>query len=83
MFFAIVNLILLNIVFGIIVDTFAELREGNNELLEDMNNRCFICNLELDEFTSFGLDRDLHVDKVHKIWNYLKYLDTPQNNSSC
>ena len=43
------NVIFMNIVFGIIIDTFAELRDQKNELDDDMNNVCFICNLHRNE----------------------------------
>ena len=42
-FFAIVTNVLLNIIFGIIIDTFAELRQQRNEKLKDLKENCFIC----------------------------------------
>ena len=43
------NVIFMNIMFGIIIDTFAELRDQKNVLDDDMNNVCFICNLHRNE----------------------------------
>ena len=42
-FFASINIVFLNIIFGIIVDTFAELREKKNKMDEDKKTICFIC----------------------------------------
>ncbi len=45
-FFALVNIVFLNIIFGIIVDTFAELREKKNKMDEDKKTVCFICGVD-------------------------------------
>lgn len=42
-FFIIVLVIGLNVVFGIIVDTFSELRDERFEIEEHMESKCFIC----------------------------------------
>jgi len=42
-FFIFVIICLLNIIFGIIIDTFADLRDKRNEFEELKNNKCFIC----------------------------------------
>jgi hypothetical protein len=41
-------------VFGIIVDTFSELRNARNVIEEDRLNSCFICSLKGDEFERAG-----------------------------
>ena len=45
-FFVIVITILLNIIFGIIIDTFAQLIGAKEEMLVDIKNVCFICNID-------------------------------------
>ena len=45
-FFLIITTIILNVVFGIIIDSFAQLREMDNARLTDIQNNCFICNLD-------------------------------------
>jgi len=50
-FFASINIVFLNIIFGIIVDTFALLREQKECRKEDMKNKCYICNI--DRYTVF------------------------------
>ena len=56
LFFIVVNTILLNIVFGIIVDTFSQLRDEKCEQEKDMKNYCFICGLENYVFDRRGMD---------------------------
>ena len=41
--------VLLNVIFGIIIDTFSELRSDSLRMLQDMQNTCFIC--RIDRFT--------------------------------
>jgi len=43
--FMIINIILLNIIFGIIIDTFAELRKKITDYKMNKANVCFICSL--------------------------------------
>ena len=49
-FFLVVITILLNIIFGIIIDTFAQLRDKKSQTEEDMKNICFICNIDRQIF---------------------------------
>jgi len=72
-FFAVIIVILLNIVFGIILDTFGELREKRNAIEEDIRTRCFICNVESDELQRFGVSFSSHIKHEHNMWNYVYY----------
>lgn len=74
-FFLIVNITLLNIIFGIIIDTFAQLRDKKRQVEHDIKNFCFICNLQryvLDKDTEEGFDYHCAVD--HDTWQYLNYI---------
>eukprot|EP00667_Euglena_gracilis_P000043 EG_transcript_43 len=74
-FFMVVVVILLNIIFGIIIDTFAELRDQRQKVEEDTRRRCFICGVDSDTF-----DRHIrggfeyHVTKSHNMWHYLYFI---------
>ena len=46
LFFFIVIIITLNLIFGVIIDTFADLRAEKNENEENRRNTCFICGLD-------------------------------------
>ena len=49
-----INIVSMNIIFGIIIDTFAELRDAQNTRDEDLKNVCFISGYERDVFEKQG-----------------------------
>jgi len=68
-----VNLILGNIFFGVIVDTFNELRDENDVINADKNNKCFICHK--DKFESIDNENfEDHRIKRHGIFNYIYFV---------
>lgn len=74
-FFLIVTVILFDIVTGIIIDTFAELRDEKSEKEEDIRNVCFICNIERQIFerdTTEGFEFHIAVD--HDVWQYMNFI---------
>jgi len=77
-FFIIVIVLLMNIVFGIIIDTFGSLRESENERHELMQSRCFICGLSKDLFEdmrqSGGRGFSSHWKEEHNYWNYIFFI---------
>jgi len=73
-FFMIIIIIILNVVFGIILDTFGELRDKRNSIDEDIRERCFICSLDSDTFQRQSLGFQHHIDNEHNTWNYLHFL---------
>jgi len=73
-FFIAVIIVLLNIVFGIIIDTFATLREMTAAKIDDMRNMCFICSIDRYTLDKNGTPFDIHIKKEHNMWKYLNYL---------
>jgi len=73
-FFIIVLIILMNIIFGIILDTFAALREETQNKTNDMKNTCFICSIDRSEFDRNGTPFEIHIKSEHNMWMYLYYL---------
>jgi hypothetical protein len=67
-------LFLINIILGIIVDNFAEFRNNLDELNNDKNNICFICQMSRDDARNKNLNFDLHRETVHNLWNYVYFL---------
>eukprot|EP01012_Entosiphon_sulcatum_P029895 TRINITY_DN3662_c0_g1_i1.p1 TRINITY_DN3662_c0_g1~~TRINITY_DN3662_c0_g1_i1.p1 ORF type:complete len:2350 (-),score=412.26 TRINITY_DN3662_c0_g1_i1:15-7031(-) len=65
-------IIFLNIIFGIILDTFSELRDNRYALEEDMTTKCFICGLDRTTFERDGSFAH-HVEFDHNMWNYLYF----------
>jgi len=73
-FFMLIIIISLNIIFGIIIDTFGQLRDQKNEMEEDMQSICFICGIDGDTFQRQALGFKNHIKYDHNVWNYLYYL---------
>ena len=79
LFFIIITVIGLNIVFGIIVDTFSELRDEKYSQEKDMKSVCFICGIENYLFDRKGKGFKTHVKHEHNMWDYYSfflYLDS-------
>lgn len=70
-FFILVTTVGLNIIFGIIVDTFSQLRDAKWEIDKDMMNNCFICSRESYDFERHGGGFEKHVRTEHYQWAYL------------
>jgi hypothetical protein len=70
-YFIFINLILTAIITGIILDTFATLRSKDSDIKKDTLDRCFICNIDRDDFDKLNLDFNEHIKKEHYMWSYL------------
>jgi hypothetical protein len=70
----IIVLVLGNIFLGVIVDTFAELRDLKAEFENDLLDVCFICQLTRDKASSKLIDFDKHAKEDHLIWNYVDFI---------
>jgi inositol 1,4,5-triphosphate receptor type 3 len=73
-FFIIVKLLLLNMINGIIVQTFSDLRESDDMKQEDRKGQCFICSIEKKEFEKQNVDFDNHVRITHSVTQYVNYI---------
>ena len=49
-FYIIINILFINIIFGIIIDTFGELRDMRKALIKDVEDKCFICGVDSYDF---------------------------------
>jgi len=75
LYFAIVNILFLNMVFGIILNTFGQLRDAQDDIDEDISTLCTICSISADIFqktSPYGFEH--HLNEEHPLWNYLYYL---------
>eukprot|EP00049_Salpingoeca_infusionum_P016243 m.329746 g.329746 ORF g.329746 m.329746 type:complete len:2649 (+) comp16040_c1_seq2:1183-9129(+) len=72
-FWILVSVIMMNLVLGIIVDTFSELRSERAATEEDKKSVCYICGLP-----RYAFDRvkgfDHHILKEHNMWAYVYYV---------
>lgn len=73
-FFAIVINILLNIIFGIIIDTFGELRDQNQAEQKDIKENCFICGNQRFLFEIRRINWGFHINMEHNPSAYLAFL---------
>jgi hypothetical protein len=64
-FFIVVLTVLLNIVFGIIIDTFTELREMKEAKEADKKSVCFVCGLDQKAFDDYRS----HTGIDHNMWH--------------
>ncbi|XP_041860303.1 inositol 1,4,5-trisphosphate receptor type 3 isoform X1 [Melanotaenia boesemani] len=74
LFYFIVIIIVLNLIFGVIIDTFADLRSEKQKKEEILKTTCFICGLERDKFDNKTVSFEEHITVEHNIWNYLYFI---------
>ncbi len=72
-FFIFINVIWLNIIFGLIIDTFAQLRDEKNMREQELRGECFICGISRDEVESINQSFKEHIQDYHNVWNYFYY----------
>eukprot|EP00656_Telonema_subtile_P003821 TRINITY_DN11731_c0_g1_i2.p1 TRINITY_DN11731_c0_g1~~TRINITY_DN11731_c0_g1_i2.p1 ORF type:complete len:425 (-),score=119.83 TRINITY_DN11731_c0_g1_i2:42-1316(-) len=64
-------ILLLNILFGIIIDTFALLRDENEQRKRDMLHSCTICSISKSTFDrQTPLGHTYHIKGEHNMWHY-------------
>jgi ryanodine receptor 2 len=73
-FYFTIMLIMVNIINGIIVDTFQGEREKTNKIKEVKMNSCYICSFKKAKFEAQGVDFKHHIRNEHNIFNYYQYL---------
>ena len=74
-FYLVIVVIILNIVFGIIIDTFAQLRDQKHAIEEDTRQHCLICGQDanlFDRVVEGGFTQ--HVRGTHNMWHYLYFI---------
>lgn len=75
-FWFIVITILLNVIFGIIIDSFGELRNNNLAIKHAMENSCFISGIDRFTLDTKGGGFVNHIKKHQNMWNYLYLIIT-------
>lgn len=76
-YFVIVLVILLNVIFGIIIDTFSELRQKKMDRLADTHEVCFICGntkLDFDRNSEEPNGFSNHYHNDHNLWKYMQFI---------
>ena len=87
LFFLFVIIIMMSIVFGIVIDTFAELKEMGYKKEDDIINICYVCGERREDLEVNKKNFESHVAGEHCIWQYveymigLKYVDIQETNA--
>jgi len=80
LFFILVLVLLLNIIFGITIDQFGELRDKAKEDHKLRKEYCFICHCTKERFDNHYMLQNItggfekHVKEEHNMWDYLHYM---------
>ncbi len=76
-FFLVVLIVVLNLIFGIIINAFSSLREESKARIANTTETCFICGIDnqtFDRASSVGDGFKTHIKYEHHVWNYLYYI---------
>ncbi|XP_071509549.1 inositol 1,4,5-trisphosphate receptor-like [Diadema antillarum] len=73
-FFFVVIIIVLNLIFGVIIDTFADLRSEKQQKDEILRNTCFICGLNRASFDNKAVSFEEHIKEEHNMWHYMYFI---------
>ena len=67
----IITLILVNMISGIIIDSFAQLRAIDDGLRAQLETKCIICESDASELNTQGSGYRRHIMEEHNLWNYV------------
>ena len=73
-YFLINIIIMIDLVFGIILGTFSEMREEERKHDDDKANHCFLCHITREIVEKLREDFKYHKHKKHFLWNYVDYM---------
>ena len=73
-FHIIVVIIMINLLFGIIADSFVVLKNKIYKIEEDKKNICYICQITRDSALNKNINFNMHVNNIHNIWNYVFFI---------
>ena len=75
-FFILIVITAIDLVFGIIIRAFANLRDMEQKHENDRKNHCFICHVNKNSLEKNRQNFEEHRNKIHFIWNYVDYMIT-------
>ena len=74
LFFLLIVIIMIDMVFGIIIKSFDELRHRNQKYHKDKKNYCLICHCNRDSLEKIRLNYKEHIKSTHNVWNYIEFM---------
>jgi hypothetical protein len=78
-FFVWVGIVLMNIITGLMVDTFSSIREEKQSREDILINDCFVCGTLRNTYEDYALSNvapsfDSHLEEDHHLWTYVYYV---------
>jgi len=73
-YFIIINTIILNIVFGVIIDTFGDMRDEAFRRQEILDSTCLICLNQKQDIDASEIKFKAHTEVHHNIWDYINFI---------
>ena len=73
-FFFFINIIALNMLFGIIIDGFGKLRDKEFEMENALSRFCLVCSIQKTDLEAKGIDFFFHTNIQHNIEDYVAYM---------
>jgi hypothetical protein len=83
LFFMIINIILMNIFFGIIIDSFADKRAKGAEIEDEVQGQCFICGVSKSKFEIENVPWKDHIYEQHNLHGYMAFLIYVKDKDMC
>ena len=74
LYFLILVILVLNIIYGVIIDAFSELRNNEEKINRDKEEVCFICGIDKETCQKKGEKLEAHLENVHNLWIYVEYM---------
>ena len=80
LFYILIATLLVNMIFGVIIDRFGALRDAEVENNAARDGRCFICGIEKQRFDAAKARicatyfKEVHRAHEHNMWNYVYYI---------
>ena len=65
---------MIDLVFGIIIKSFDELRHRNQKYISDKKNYCAICHSSRKLLEKMRINYNEHINIIHNLWNYIEYM---------
>ncbi len=72
--FVIVKLIFVTLVFSLTINSFKNYKQYIDQITDERNNLCYICQLHRTKFDKQGVDFDDHIKNAHNVWNIIYYI---------
>ena len=74
--YLVIYVLLINLITGIIIDTFGDLRQKSYDRQEDAKSSCFICEKSREELEKeYGVNGfEYHTNNQHNLWDYLFFI---------